>query len=369
MLKKLDAYLLREFAQATFAALVVLMIVSLGGVFADVLGDIARGRIPAGMMLAQLGLQLLNYLPLVLPLGLMLGLMLSVGRLYRDSEMPVLTAVGVGPRRLLRPVLMLVLPVVAVIALCSLWLGPWARAYSQQMIEAANRNLLVAGLEPGRFVELPGGGGVVYVGTMSNDGTRLQRMFVYRQKGERMDVTTALTGRLDVDGADRYLKLGQGFEVEGPLGDGRDYRLMRYAGNDVKLPSGEAKEDDRDPELLSTAALLGDPRPEAWAQLHFRITPPLLALAFALLALPLARTSPRQSRYGQVLLGFLVYWVGMSLMLLGTDWLAKGRLPASAGLWWLSAPLLAVAVWMYLRDGRMRRGRASRPAAAPGIAR
>jgi lipopolysaccharide export system permease protein len=84
---KLDTYLFREFAQATFAALVVLLVVSLGGVFADVLKDIARGRVPAGLMLAQLGLQLVNYLPLILPLGLMLGLLLAVGRLYRDSEM------------------------------------------------------------------------------------------------------------------------------------------------------------------------------------------------------------------------------------------------------------------------------------------
>src|SRR5690606_10268615 len=150
---------------------------SLGGVFADVLGDIAKGRVPAGMMLAQLGLQLLNYLPLILPLGLMLGLLLSVGRLYRDSEMHVLTAIGVGPRRLLRPVRLRVLPVGAVIGLCSRWLGPWARDYSRQMVEAGNRSLLVAGLGPGRFIELPGGGGVVYVGSMSNDGTHLSRIF------------------------------------------------------------------------------------------------------------------------------------------------------------------------------------------------
>ena len=110
---KLDTYLFREFAQATFAALVVLMVVSLGGVFADVLKDIAGGKVPAGMMLAQLGLQLLNYLPLILPLGLMLGLLLAVGRLYRDAEMPIFSSIGVGPRRLLRPLLMLVVPVVA----------------------------------------------------------------------------------------------------------------------------------------------------------------------------------------------------------------------------------------------------------------
>ena len=54
---KLDRYLLREFAQSVLATLIVLLIVSLGGVFVDVLGDIAEGRVPAGMLLSQLGLQ------------------------------------------------------------------------------------------------------------------------------------------------------------------------------------------------------------------------------------------------------------------------------------------------------------------------
>src|SRR5690606_18150478 len=89
---KLDRYLLSEFAQSTFAALVVLLIVSVGGVITDVLKDIASGRMPAGLMLSQLGLVLLNWLPLILPLALMLGMMLGVGRLYRDSEMPVIAA-------------------------------------------------------------------------------------------------------------------------------------------------------------------------------------------------------------------------------------------------------------------------------------
>jgi lipopolysaccharide export system permease protein len=368
MPKKLDSYLFREFAQGTFATLVVLMVVSLGGVFADVLGDVARGRIPAGLMLAQLGLQLLNYLPLILPLGLMLGLLLSVGRLYRDSEMPVLAAIGVGPRRLLRPVLMLVVPVVVAIGLCSLWLGPWARDYSQKMIDAGNRSLLVAGLEAGRFVELPGGGGVVYVGGMSNDGTALARVFVYRQKGDRLDVTTSRTGKLNVDGEDRYLTLGQGFEVEGPLGEGRDYRLMRYASNDLRLPDAAQKSDEDDPERLSTVALLGDPRREAVAQLHYRLAPPLLALAFALLAVPLARSAPRQTRYGRVMLGFLAYLVGTNLMWIGTSWLERGKLPLAAGLWWLLLPLLAFATWAYLRDGRPGRGRGRRAAASAGAA-
>jgi lipopolysaccharide export system permease protein len=354
---KLDRYLFREFSQSTLAALVVLLMVSLGGIFADVLGDVARGRVPAGMMLTQLGLQLIRYLPLVLPLGLMLGMLLAMGRLYRDAEMPVLTSIGIGPRRMLRPLLMLVVPVVAVVALCSLWFGPWAKRTSQQMIIAGSRSLLVAGLEPGRFTELPGGGGVVYVGAMSNDGKQLTRVFVYRQARGRLDVTTARSGALSFVGRnDRYLTLLDGFRVEGPLESGRDFRLMRYASNAMRMPQSEDHAAGDDPQSMTIDALLHDPRPEAGAQLHYRMAPPLLALAFALLAVPLARSSPRQARYGRILVGFLAYLFGTNLMVLGTEWLGSGKLPMAVGLWWLVLPLLATALWMYLRDGHMRRG-------------
>ena len=356
---QLDRYLLREFIQATFATLVVLLMVSLGGIFAGVLGQIASGKVPASMLLSQMGLQTIRYLPMVLPLGLMLGLLLAVGRLYRDAEMPVLAAIGVGPRRLLRPLMLLAVPMVVAIAMCSLWLGPWAKATSTRLIAENNRNLLVAGLEPGRFTELPGGGGVVYVGSMSTDGTRLGRIFVYRQTGERLDVTTARTGVVITEGEDRVLRLEEGFRVEGPREVGRDFRLMRYADNDLLLPQAEpgGDEDGADPDAMSTPALVGDPRPEATAELHFRLAPPLLALAFALLAVPLARSPPRQARYGRMMLGFLAYLLGMNLAMLGTGWLAAGKLPLAAGLWWLLLPLLALGAWMYFGDGRMARPR------------
>lgn len=358
-MRKLDRYLLQEFSQATFATLVVLLLVSLGGVFANVLADVARGRVPAAMMFAQLGLQVIRYLPLVLPLGLMLGLLLAVGRLYRDAEMPVLTSIGVGPRRMLRPLLLLVLPMVALIGLCSLWWGPWAKRTSQDMIIAGSRSLLVAGLEAGRFTELPGGGGVVYVGAMSNDGRQLSRIFVYRQARGRLDVTTARSGTLSLIGRnERYLTLLDGFRVEGPLDTGQDFRLMRYASNAMRMPQS----DDRpaaDPQSMTIDALLRDRRPQAGAQLHYRMAPPLLALVFALLAVPLARSSPRQARYGRMLIGFLAYLISTNLMILGTDWLGSGALPMAAGLWWLVLPLLAAALWLYLRDGRMRRSRAA----------
>jgi lipopolysaccharide export system permease protein len=201
---------------------------------------------------------------------------------------------------------------------------------------------------------------------MSNDGTRLSRIFVYKQDGDRLDVTTAKNGALSFDGPDqRYLTLNEGFRVEGPLAHGRDFRLMRYASNDLRLPQDESRRDGADPQAMSTPELLRDPRREAAAQIHYRLAPPLLALAFALLAVPLARSPPRQPRYGRILMGFLAYMTGMDLMILGTEWLARDKLPMAAGLWWLVLPLLVFGLWMYLRDGRMRRARLPRPGRRP----
>lgn len=355
---KLDRYLLRDFAQSFLATLIVLLTVSLGGVLVDVLGEIADGGLPARLLLSQLGLQLLVYLPLVLPLALMLGLMLAVARLYRDSEMAVLNAVGVGPRRLLRPLLMTVLPVVGAIGMCSLWLGPWAERTGARMIEQANRSLIVAGLEPGRFTALPNNGGIVYIDGMSEDGRTLQGVFLQREREGRVDVVTASTGSLEFGGdRDRFLRLAGGHRLEGPLEDGLDFRLMRYAVNEVALPERAQTRTDDDPGIAPTTALFGDARPAAVAELHGRLAPPLLALAFALLTVPLARSSPRQQRYGRLMLGFLAYLVGLNLMFIGSQMLADGKLPAPAGLWWLTLPLLAFATWLYLRDGRMPRPR------------
>ena len=352
---KLDRYLSSEFARAVFAALVVLGMVSLGGILGDLVGEVAAGKVPATLLISQLGLRMLRYLPLILPLGLLLGFMLALGRLYRDSEMHVLAAAGIGPRRLLKPVLLVALPVVAVIALSSLWLGPWADRLARAMVAEANKNLLVAGLEPGRFTVLANGG-VAYADGMSADGTHLDRVFVYRERGERMDVATARAGQLYRDEGARVLALEDGFRVEGPLsGEALDYRLMRYKRNEMGLPAASDERPGDAPAFKPTVDLLGDPSRGAAAELHWRIAPPLLAFAFVLLAVPLSRSSPRQARSGAMLLAFLAYLVGIFLMLLGTQWLADGTLPMFAGLWWLVVPMLALGGWLYARDGRVAR--------------
>ena len=260
----------------------------------------------------------------------------------------------------LLPLLMLVVPVVLLVGACSLWLGPWAGRVAEQMIIEANRSVLMAGLEPGRFTPLPNGG-VVYLSSISPDGTELGKVFMQRQKDDRIEVVSAAGGRMFFEGArQRFLELDDGHQVEGPAAGGLDYRLATFARNDVALPDGAQTQTEDDPELMPTLQLIGDGRPQAQAQLHRRLAPPLIALAFALLTVPLGRSSPRQQRYGRMMLALMAYMVGTNLMFIGSGWIATGKIPAALGLWWLTLPLLALSIWMYARDGRLGRPKGAR---------
>jgi lipopolysaccharide export system permease protein len=356
----IERHLLRQFAESVAAVAIVLLLISLGGLFADLVQEIAKGKVPATLLLSQLGLRSIRFLTLVLPLALFLGLLLAIGRLYAESEMAVLASVGLGPQRLWRPLFWVALPVVVLVGLASLWLAPVSAHKAKEMIEIANRSFLVAGLEPGRFVELPGKGGVMYVTELTPDGTRFAHLFVQREVEGRLDIVTAQQGNLKLVGqTQRFLHLDNGFRVEGTLGDNA-YRMMRFEQNDVRVPDRQSNDNDDDLAAVGTGALLAGGKPAELAELHWRVAMPLFAGILALFALPLARSEPRQPQYGLILFALLVYSVGMLLMLLGSGLIGNGRLPAWFGLWWVHAPMLALAAWMFARDGRL-----PRPEAAP----
>jgi lipopolysaccharide export system permease protein len=355
-LTTLQRYLFRQLTTSTLAVVAVLVLVSLGGVFADLVSEIARGKIPAPLLITQLGLRMLSFLPLVLPLALFVGLIMALSRMYRDSEMAVLAALGQGPRQLLKPMAWLVLPMVALLAVLSTVVGPWAERTARAAVDAANQSFLVAGLDAGRFVELPGGNGVVYVGEISPDGSRFERLFVQMQRRDRVDVITAVKGEIFIESGARFLRLRDGFRAEGIPG-ALDFRLQRFAVNEVRLPDVESRVTDPLAGRPFGQLAVAGATPRAWAEWHWRIGLPLIALLLAVLAIPLSRSPPRQARFGRLIIAVLAYIVGMNLLVIGKTLLGDGRIPLALGLWWLHLPLAAVALWQLSVDGRLPRRR------------
>jgi len=329
-----------------------------------------RGRLPADLMFELLGLRTVDALTVLLPVAVFLGVLLAYGRLWRDSEMAVLQASGLSLTGLVRPLALLALPVAVVLAVIAFWAAPAAVRMSQNLVEEANRSMVVAGMEPGRFVELPGKGGVIFVAQMSSDGTKFQRMFVESERldeksgDQRIDVITSAHGEMfhDTDGQGRFLSLRDGFRVEGRLGHD-DFRLLRFARNDIALPDSES---DASPDAIKRAAPLGtlitSADPLQQAELHWRLAAPLSALVLCLLALPLSKVAPREGRYAKLLIAVLCYLIYVNFLGLGRAWITQGKLAPWLGLWWVHLPAALIGLYLLWSSQQMPKPKARKVA-------
>jgi lipopolysaccharide export system permease protein len=375
MLRIVDRFLARELLVSFFAAVSILLLVTVGATVADLLAKIARGRVAADLLLALIGLRTVDSLTLLVPMAMFLGVQLAYGRLYRESEIAVFAASGLPVTGLLRPLFLFAVPLMFVMALVSFWLAPAAVRQAQRLQEEASRSLIVAGLEPGRFVELPNNDGVMYVDSMNSDGTQFKKMFVASERVDDRDgkaslnVITATDGELyhDANGSERYLGLNDGFRVEGVLGQD-NYRLMRYARNDVKLTDTEADANaDSVKRSAPTATLYASDDPVQRGELQWRLAAPVSVLVLVLLALPLARSSPREPRYARLLIALLAWVIYYNCLAIGRSKISMGVLDPRIGFWWVQIPTILIALFLLWQGQRLPRPRAPvlRKRAAP----
>ena len=73
MKRILDRYIFREIAAAWLGVTMVLLLILLTNQFAEVLGDVAKGKLPKDAVLDVIGLSAAQFLIIVIPIGLFLA--------------------------------------------------------------------------------------------------------------------------------------------------------------------------------------------------------------------------------------------------------------------------------------------------------
>ncbi|GJM10988.1 MAG: LPS export ABC transporter permease LptF [Lysobacteraceae bacterium] len=363
MFSIIDRYLVGEMLRALLAVASILFLATVGVYVAETMGDVAKGRIPTEVLGSQIALRSLEALSIILPLSLFLGIMVALGRLYRDNEMSVLQACGVGTGSLVRAVAYIGAPAFVALMLLSVWLSPWAVRKSEELLFEASKRVSVAGLTEGRFNELGPRRAVLYVQSLLDKGRQFENVFMHSERGPRKDVLVAERGfqYQDPQTGERFVALINGHRTEGVPGQ-RDYRMMRFHRNDIKLPDPAESEVRAELESAPIAELLASDSPIAKTEIHWRLTPPFAALVLMILALPMSRTSPREGRYGKLVIGILAYFSYANVLSVGKHMLEDGDLPLVFGLWWVHLLVLIPALWLLLRNPLRRRRRRRRSA-------
>ncbi len=84
------------------------------------------------------------------------------------------------------------------------------------------------------------------------------------------------------------------------------------------------------------------------AEVQWRISPAIALIILVFLAIPLSKSSPRDSRYTGLILGILIYMIYANCLGAARVWYEQGVTPEIYGLWWVHVTALILGMFMLL---------------------
>jgi len=339
--------LISEFAGnglLVFAALLGIVVVSQ---LIRLLSDAVGGIIAVDGVLVLLGFSAVNYLPVLLSISLFISVLLTLSRCYRDSEMVVWFCAGTGLTRWIRPVLWYAVPVVALIALLSLVLSPWALQKTDEFKRKLESRDDVSAAIPGTFRESKQADRVYFIENMYAGTNRVGNVFVQSEQNGKLGTMVARQGLQEtLPNGDRFLVLLNGTRYEGVPGQ-RDYNIVEFERYAIRIDSVPAKLAQPWARTMSTAELWRNRTTWNLSELEWRVGLPISALILALLAIPLGYVNPRAGRSLNLALAIVLYMLYSNMISVTNAWVGQGKLSPGIGLWGIHAVMLAITALMF----------------------
>jgi lipopolysaccharide export system permease protein len=353
----IERYLQREIVMTFVAVSVLLALMFLSSNFIILATETLEGDYPIDVFFSLFALKGVGNIVFILPLAFFISVLLALGRLYKDSEMTVLMACGVGPSRLFSSVGKLAVVVALIVGYLALYFAPWAAEQSKQLLDEAGARQEIEGIIAGRFNSFGPAGPTIYVERYESEKKRLYGLLVLGgrvngKEGEQYVVKAAQAyERTDSNGT-RYLVLQNGYRYEGTRGR-RDYRITHFVEHGIRITERDVTVSRRPNYAIPTSRLWNSSSSGLVAELQWRLAIPISTLLLALLAVPLSKSSPRSGRYKGLFVGIIVYVIYNNLLTVGRSAISKEDIPLFFGLWWahlLILCLLALLVWQQRRS-------------------
>lgn len=340
---------LREFSQTFAAVFVALFAILMTTQLIRLLGQAAGGKVASEAVVALLGFGALNYLPTVLSLSLFVAVLLSLSRSYRDSEMAIWFSAGLPLTAWVRPVMKFALPLVAAIAVLSLFLSPWALSKSAEYRSRMDHRDDVSRVSPGSFKESSQADRVFFVEGIAGDEGRVKNVFINSVQHGRLGVVVAAEGHTEsAANGDRFLVLDRGRRYEGTPGTAA-YRVMEFDRYAVRIETRESRGIEQNQKHLPVWDLVRNPSNINLAELLWRIGIPVASLNLALLAIPLSFVNPRAGRTNNLIFALLTFMVYSNLISVSQAWVGRGGLSFWIGVWAVHLVMFAMLLLMFSR--------------------
>lgn len=347
----LSNYLRKQVIKSSLVVLMLLFLLMIGTLFTSTLRAIARGVLPPELLFIELSLRSVDVLTILVPLSFYLGVLISLSQMYRNQEAVMMHAIGWSSKNMLRALMPLVGFVFVLMLVVSLVVSPQAAKLSKELTTQANEKISLMGLTEGKFQKFFSNEGVIFVEKIDAEAKRVENIFANIYHPDRIDTVTAEYGYQFEENNQKYIALFNGFRNEGRPGT-NEYQMMKFDRNDIKLPDLDQQIAALDEKSKSTFELLGSADTKEQAQLHWRLSPACSVLVLFLLAMSLAKTSHREAKFINLVIGLLAYIGLVNLLTIGHSLLEQSKMPMILGLWWVYALFAIYAIWRLFKiDG------------------
>jgi lipopolysaccharide export system permease protein len=362
-----DSTLRKDLSRGFGATLVVILTIVLTMMLIRTLGQAALGRVAPQDVVLLLGYTALGHLPTMLALSLFIAVVATLGRMYRDSEMTIWFASGVSLTRFVRPVLRVSWPVMLVIALLALFVWPWVNLRSVELKERYERRSDLSRVAPGQFQTSSDGSRTFFIERDAQDIRTGRNVFILSKLGDSESVTSARSGRIELDGDDRFLVLDRGQRNEQNFASS-EKTLSRFETYRVLAGERVASSVDAPPPKARTSlSLMLEPDAPNQGELTWRLGLVLGSANLLLLAIGLSATNPRRASNWNLLLALLAFVVYYNVINLTQAWVAGGKVGMGAGLAWAHGGAFVLALsLLWWRESTNRRRRWRPASIAPG---
>ncbi|HZW87362.1 MAG TPA: LPS export ABC transporter permease LptF [Gallionella sp.] len=339
--------LVREFVSSGMLVFFVLLGIVVTTQLIRFLSDAVSGKLPVEGVLALLGFSAMNYLPVLLSISLFISILLTLSRCYRDSEMVVWFCSGIGLTRWIRPVLWYAVPVVALIALLSLVLSPWAARQAEEFKHRLENRDDVAAATPGVFRESRQSDRVYFIENINTASNRVGNIFVQSEQNGKLGTMVAQQGLQETAAnGDRFLVLLHGTRYEGTPGQ-LDYRTVEFERYEMRIDGVPSAQPEPYSRTMSTAALLLNPTPWNLSELEWRLGLPISAAILALLAITLSYVNPRAGRSLNLVIAIVLYMFYSNMISVTNTWVGQGRVSPAVGLLGMHTAMLVITALMF----------------------
>lgn len=328
MITVLDKMIAQDLLKTLSSVLTVIVVIIVSRKFIRVLDKAIEGQVSNETLLSILGLKTIIACVNFLPAAIFMAVLMVLGRMYRDQEMAAVASAGGGAGVMYRAVFLLVFPLSILAAGLSTYAAPWAEARVGQLMQQDEESADLRGIAAGKFSEYSQGDLVVYVEKITADN-KMHQVFVQNRQHGNIGIINAKAGRLEELPTGRYMILEQGERIQGQPG-ALNYVLEQFNEYAVRIDTKVAaasfiQESVAIDVLLKSAAI----RDIAEVQRRFFIPLGIMLLSF--IAVPLAQMSPRSGVYGNMLVGFLIYFSYGNLVHISQSWVIKETIPAWLG--------------------------------------